>query len=103
MLVLSRRVGERIIIGKDVYVTVLEVCYGKARLGIDAPTEVPIYRDEIYKFAALTSGTPCKLSARLELSEALSRVKTLEDALGAITQVNAMPEEALQIARKVLN
>lgn len=47
MLVLSRKVGERINIGNDVVLTVVEIGRGKVRVGIQAPREVPIYRTEL--------------------------------------------------------
>ena len=48
MLVLTRRQGERVFVGKDVTVTVLEIGRNKVRLGFDAPPEVTIHREEIY-------------------------------------------------------
>lgn len=48
MLVITRRVGERICLGDDVTVTVLEVSGANVRLGIDAPSEIPVYRHEIW-------------------------------------------------------
>ncbi len=48
MLVLTRRVGESIVIGNDVTVTVLEVRGDQIRIGIDAPKTVPIHREEVY-------------------------------------------------------
>lgn len=48
MLVLTRRVGESIVIGNDVTVTVLEVRGDQIRIGIDAPRHVQIHREEIY-------------------------------------------------------
>lgn len=48
MLVLTRRVGESIVIGNDVTVTVLDVRGDQIRLGIDAPKHVPIHREEVY-------------------------------------------------------
>jgi carbon storage regulator len=47
MLVLTRKVGERIVIGNSILVTILETHGGRIRLGIDAPHEVPVYREEI--------------------------------------------------------
>lgn len=47
MLVLSRTLGESILIGKDVRITVVDVDQHKVRIGIQAPREVPIYREEI--------------------------------------------------------
>src|SRR4051794_37576664 len=47
MLVLSRRVGERLVIGDDIVVTVIEVRSDGVRLGIDAPREVRVHRAEV--------------------------------------------------------
>ena len=47
MLVLSRKKGERVIIGQDIYVTVLEVRGDRVRLGFECPLEVPIHRQEL--------------------------------------------------------
>ena len=49
MLVLTRKIGERIRIGDTVTVRVLEVRGTQVRLGVDAPAEVRIYREEIYR------------------------------------------------------
>lgn len=48
MLNISRRAGERIIVGEDIIVTVLEVSGQFARIGIEAPRDVTIYREEIW-------------------------------------------------------
>lgn len=48
MLVLSRRAGESIVIGHDVVVTVLEVRGDQVRLGVQAPREVQVHREEVY-------------------------------------------------------
>ena len=49
MLVLSRTVGKSIIINDNVEVTVLEVQGNSVRLGINAPEEISIHREEIYQ------------------------------------------------------
>ncbi len=48
MLVLSRQRDESIMIGDDIVVTVVEIRGDKIRLGIQAPAEVPVHREEIY-------------------------------------------------------
>ncbi len=48
MLILTRRPGERVVIGEDVLVTVMEVSGQTVRLGITAPQGLPIYREEIW-------------------------------------------------------
>ena len=48
MLVLSRRVGESLVIGDNVVVTVLEVRGDMIRIGIDAPREVKVHRSEVF-------------------------------------------------------
>lgn len=48
MLVLTRKVGEGIVIGDDVKLTIVEIKGGTIRLGIDAPRNKKIYRQEVY-------------------------------------------------------
>ena len=47
MLVLSRKRDERIVIGDNIVITIVEVRGDKVRLGIDAPAEVPVHRQEV--------------------------------------------------------
>lgn len=47
MLVLTRRLGEEIIVGENIVITVAEIGTGKVRLGITAPLDVPIDRREV--------------------------------------------------------
>jgi carbon storage regulator len=49
MLILTRRVGETVMIGTDVTVTVLGVKGNQVRVGIEAPKSVPVHRKEIYE------------------------------------------------------
>src|SRR3954467_5848273 len=47
MLVLSRKLGEKIYISDNICITVVDIDRGKIRLGIEAPRDVPIYRQEL--------------------------------------------------------
>ena len=49
MLILTRRIGETLMVGDEVTVTVLGIKGNQVRLGIDAPKTVDIYREEIYR------------------------------------------------------
>ena len=49
MLILTRRVGETVMIGDDVTITVLGVKGNQVRVGINAPKDVAVHREEIYE------------------------------------------------------
>jgi len=48
MLIITRKLGERIMIGDDIVVTLLEIKGSQARIGIEAPREVSIHRQEVF-------------------------------------------------------
>ena len=48
MLILTRKVGERLMIGDDIAVTVLSVKGNQVRVGVQAPAEIAVHREEIY-------------------------------------------------------
>ena len=47
MLVLSRKLGEKIVIGDNIVVTVVKIDRNQIRIGIEAPNDIPVYREEI--------------------------------------------------------
>jgi carbon storage regulator len=49
MLVLSRKKNESIVIDEKIVITVVEIRGDKVRLGIEAPKEVPVHREEVYR------------------------------------------------------
>ena len=49
MLVLSRRRDESIMIGEDITVTIVDIRGDKVRLGVDAPKEIPVHRQEVFE------------------------------------------------------
>jgi carbon storage regulator len=49
MLILTRRIGEKVMIGNAIMVTVLEVKGEQVRVGVTAPVEVPVHREEVYE------------------------------------------------------
>ena len=48
MLILTRRIGESLIIGDDIVVKVLGDNHGQIKIGIDAPQDIPVHREEVY-------------------------------------------------------
>jgi carbon storage regulator len=58
MLVLSRKLGEKIYIGENICITVVDIDRGKIRLGIEAPRDVPIFRQELLPVKAGPEGAP---------------------------------------------
>ena len=64
MLILTRRAGETVMIGSDITITVLGVKGNQVRIGINAPKDVAVHREEIFERIqneqAAESGTPAK-------------------------------------------
>jgi carbon storage regulator len=48
MLMMTRRAGEKIILGEDIVIEVVEVAGNTVRLGVNAPRSLPVYREEIW-------------------------------------------------------
>jgi carbon storage regulator len=57
MLVLSRKVNETIVINDNIVITVVDIRGDKVRLGIDAPKDVPVHRQEVYDAIKRAEGT----------------------------------------------
>lgn len=49
MLILTRRINETLMVGDDVTVTVLSINGNQVRLGVNAPRQVPVHREEVYE------------------------------------------------------
>ena len=64
MLVLSRQRDESIMIGDDVEITIVDIRGDKVRLGITAPTEIPVHRKEIYETIKRECGSGYKSHSR---------------------------------------
>ena len=56
MLILTRRVGESLMVGDDISVTVLDVKGNQVRIGVNAPRDVEVHREEIYQ--RIKAGVP---------------------------------------------
>ena len=66
MLVLSRKVGQRIRIGNEVTVTVVRITGGGVRLGIEAPAELSIIREELHEELQRQEAEKAKMLGRSE-------------------------------------
>ncbi len=60
MLVLSRKKNESIIINDDITIVVVEIRGDKVRLGIEAPKEVPVHRNEVYEAIRRNAQLECE-------------------------------------------
>ena len=64
MLVLSRKLGEKIVIGENIRITVVKIDRNQIRIGIEAPGDIPVYREEIapQRFTLESRSTEAALS-----------------------------------------
>lgn len=85
MLILARRTGERVVIGDEILVTVMEISGSTVRLGIEAPQGISIFREEIWLAVKEENRAAAEVSA-----EALPPM----DALTQVDVPRAAPPEA---------
>jgi carbon storage regulator len=83
VLVLTRRVGQSIVIGDDVVVTVLEVRGDSVRLGVDAPRTVKVHREEVWR--------EVQEANRSAASPSAEAVDAALDALGRLRRPTVEP------------
>jgi len=65
MLIITRRPGEKVMLGDDVVVEVIEVSGSSVRIGIAAPRSVPVYREEIWAAVTAENAAAAKAPAQL--------------------------------------
>ena len=78
MLILTRKLGERITIGDDISITLLEIKGSQVRLGIEAPKGIGIYRQEVYERIRQQNLRASQVTAS-DLSEADSILALLDE------------------------
>ena len=76
MLRISRRAGERIMLGDDVIIEILEVRGQTVRIGIDAPRAIPVYREEIWLEVKRENQAAAEAAASAELPDVWGRLGT---------------------------
>jgi carbon storage regulator len=85
MLVLTRRLGETIVIGDDIVIKIVDIHGKQIRVGIEAPTEVSVYRGEIYDRIMLENKAAAQAASNLEaIAELKSLISKDEKATTAV-------------------
>jgi carbon storage regulator len=101
MLVLSRKVGEKLVIGNDIWVTVVAVKGNSVRVGIDAPVDVPILRGELVCHQDAVVDTeqaaePVSSERFHHNGDDLVRLATASSRQGAHRQREALEDEGIR-------
>jgi carbon storage regulator len=76
MLRISRRAGERIMLGDNTVIEILEVRGQTVRLGIDAPRSIPVYREEIWLEVKKENQAAAEAAASAELPDVRGRLSS---------------------------
>lgn len=73
MLILSRKVDESIIIGDDILVSIVDIKGDQVKLGIEAPKDIKVYRQEVYEAIQAENVAATQTSAELPVIKRLAR------------------------------
>lgn len=68
MLILTRRIGEKMMIGEDTHITVLGIKDNQVRFAIEAPMDVPVHREEIFLKVKAEQSRQKMMNANLDIS-----------------------------------
>jgi carbon storage regulator len=85
MLVLTRRLGETIVIGDDIVIKIVDIHGKQIRIGIEAPTEVSVYRGEIYERIMQENKAAAEAAS--------SQDQTVTDNMKKLLQQTPVPEK----------
>jgi carbon storage regulator len=79
MLVLTRRLGETIVIGDDIIIKIVDIHGKQIRVGIEAPTEVSVYRGEIYDRIMLENKAAAQAASNIDAMKDLKQLLLSEE------------------------
>ena len=72
MLILTRRVGEKIVIGEEIKITLLGVAGRQIKIGVDAPRSIVVHREEVYQRIVEQNRLALKKAEEVDLEETLA-------------------------------
>lgn len=75
MLILNRKIGESIILGDNIEVTILDIQDGKIKIGIEAPKDVTILRKEVYDQVIEENKKSLEIDEAIEILEMIKKMK----------------------------